>query len=110
MHGTMGVIYRFRVPELGDMVGRDLMQEPYKCRACGSCAQAALVAMHYYDANRAHLLRINLGYSAFLSVPAWVLFCNSSEGGFIRGELLLHALVKTFRPRVNLTFLISCCG
>ena len=103
----------FTGPESPSLVlggGRELVREPYKRRVCGSCAQAAPAAMHYYDANRAHLLRINLEYSAFMCVPAWVLFCNSSEGGFIQGELLLHALVKTFRPRVNLSFSISCFG
>ena len=103
----------FTGPESASLVvggGRELVREPYKRRVSGSCAQAAPAAMHYYDADRAHLLRINLGYSAFLAVSAQVLFCNSSEGGFIQGELLLHALVKTFRPRVNLTFRISCYG
>ena len=54
MHGTVGVIYRLRVPEQDERVGRDLKKEPYKCRACGSCAQAALAVMHYYDADTAH--------------------------------------------------------
>ena len=53
MHGTMGIIYRLRVPEHGVGMGRDSVGEPYKCRAFGCCAQAALAVMHYYDADMA---------------------------------------------------------
>ena len=39
--------------EHGIGLGRGLVGEPYKCRAFGCCAQAALVVMHYYDAGMA---------------------------------------------------------